>query len=292
MPTMIASAKINLALHVTGRRNDGYHMIDTLVVFTGLGDRVSAEPADADGLVVGGPEAGPLTAEPPATNLISRARDSLREAAQTAGRRAGPVKFTLDKRLPVASGIGGGSADAAAALQLLTRIWDFRPEPDGLASVALGLGADVPMCLHNRPLIATGIGEAITSVDLGFTLDLVLVNPRVGVSTPAVFSALEERANGPLPRFEAPTDEAGFIAWLQHTRNDLEQPARAMVPAISECLDALSDSGALFARMSGSGASCFGIYAHARGAGDAAAAIQHARPDWFVAATQTLPPAK
>lgn len=292
MPTIAASAKINLALHVTGRRDDGYHLIETLAVFTKLSDRLSAQPADTDDFVIIGPEGADLVIDAADSNLVTRARDTLREVARAAGYQAAPLRMELDKRLPVAAGIGGGSADAAAALKLLAQIWGFEPDQTALNAMALKLGADVPMCLQSRPLIAKGIGEILMPVDLGFTLDLVIVNPRIGVATPAVFSALEDRNNAPLAAPEGLSDQAAFVTWLAETRNDLEKPACAMVATIPQCLDALEHTGAMFARMSGSGASCFAIYNNSRDAKEATASIKRAHPGWFVAATRTLPPAE
>lgn len=291
MLTRTAPAKINLALHVTGRRDDGYHLLESLVVFTTLGDVVSATPDAADGLVVKGPEAGSLTVAPQTDNLVARARDVLRQAALANGQAAGPVSIRLDKRLPVASGIGGGSADAAATLQLLAELWGFQPDHEAMMQLGLRLGADVPMCLAGRPLLARGIGETLTPISFGFSLDLVIVNPRIGVATPAVFAALENRHNPPLPSLPAHglADRDGLLTWLGRTRNDLEAPARGAVPAIADCLDALNDAGARLARMSGSGASCFGIFDGPQAAQEAAVQLQRTRQGWFVAATSTLP---
>ncbi|WP_299867550.1 4-(cytidine 5'-diphospho)-2-C-methyl-D-erythritol kinase [uncultured Hoeflea sp.] len=291
MPARTAPAKINLALHVTGQRDDGYHLLESLVVFTTLGDVVSATPDAADGLVVEGPEASALAGEAQTDNLVARARDVLRQAALAKGKAAGPVNIRLDKRLPVASGIGGGSADAAATLQLLAELWDYHPDHEAMMRLGLRLGADVPMCLAGRPLLARGIGEALTPTKLGFSLDLVIVNPRIGIATPAVFAALENSENPPLPQLPARgfTDREALLAWLRQTRNDLQTPARGTVPAIADCLDALNDAGARLARMSGSGASCFGIFDGPQAAQEAAARLQRTRPGWFVVATSTLP---
>ena len=194
----------------------------------------------------------------------------------------------LDKRLPVASGIGGGSADAAATLKALCSLWGYDPGSDILAKLALDLGADVPMCLDGRALIARGIGEALAPVELGFDLDLVIINPRVGVSTPAVFSALQHRDNAPLPAPDGLNDKDSFLEWLRAVRNDLQPPAERMVPAIGDCLTALRDAGASLARMSGSGASCFGVFASAEAAQTAAESLRQQHPGWFTAATRSL----
>lgn len=288
MPGIDAPAKINLALHITGRRADGYHLIESLVVFAELGDHVRVQPAGRDAFSLEGPEAAALAGEATDSNLVVRARDALRDAARQSGIELPPVDIRLDKRLPVASGIGGGSADAAATLKALCALWNYDPGQETLSRIALALGADVPMCLQGRPLIARGIGETLAPVELGFALDLVIVNPRIGVSTPKVFSALESRDNPPLPDPEGVGDRDRFLEWLAGTRNDLEPPAQEMVPEIGQCLSALRLAGAQFARMSGSGASCFGVFADAEAASFAAAKMQADKPGWFIAATRTI----
>jgi 4-diphosphocytidyl-2-C-methyl-D-erythritol kinase len=280
----LARAKINLALHVTGRRSDGYHLLETLVVFAGVGDRLMVEAAAADALGVDGrfAEAVPLDG----TNLVIRARDGLRAAFPA--NDCGPVALRLEKNLPVASGVGGGSSDAAAALRALCALWEIDAECAAVGAVAAGLGADVPMCLDGRALVARGIGEEIAPLACWPRLDMVLVNPGVAVSTPAVFSRLSRHDYPPLPRLPETPDAAEAIAWLARARNDLEPPARAEAPAIGEALDALAQAGASLARMSGSGATCFGLFAEANAAHAAAATIRAARPGWFVEATQTM----
>ncbi|MEQ8481695.1 MAG: 4-(cytidine 5'-diphospho)-2-C-methyl-D-erythritol kinase [Hoeflea sp.] len=284
-----APAKINLALHVTGRRDDGYHLIETLAVFTSLGDRLSAETADEDRFTINGAEAGPLLGDASQDNLVCRARDALRIEARACGREAPPVHLTLEKGLPVASGIGGGSADAAAALRLLNDFWGLATDSAALATIGLELGADVPMCLLQRPLIARGIGEHLSPVEIGFPLNLVIINPRVPVSTPVVFKALKRRDNPPLPAAKNWTDLESLLSWLAETRNDLEPAASYSVAEIGRGIDALRDTGALFARMSGSGASCFGIFEDRLSAEAAASAILESNPGWFATATATLP---
>ncbi|MEQ8738429.1 MAG: 4-(cytidine 5'-diphospho)-2-C-methyl-D-erythritol kinase [Hoeflea sp.] len=284
-----APAKLNLALHVTGRRDDGYHLIETLAVFTALGDRLTAETADEDRFTISGPEAGPLLGDASGDNLVCRARNALRTEALASGREAPPVHLHLEKALPVASGIGGGAADAAAALRLLASLWGLEADSAALARIGLQLGADVPMCLLQRPLIASGIGERLAPVEIGFPLELVIVNPRVPVSTPVVFKALQRRYNPPLPSANTWTDLESLLFWLAETRNDLEPAAASAVPEIRHSIDALRKADALFARMSGSGASCFGIFENRLAAEAAATAIQQDSPGWFVAATATLP---
>jgi len=274
-----APAKINLALHVTGRRADGYHLLESLAVFTELGDRITVAPAAEDNFSVTGPFAAHVP--PDGDNLVMRARDALRALAPGA---AAPVAITLEKNLPIASGIGGGSSDAAATLRALARLW--RIDAD-LAAPGLELGADVPMCLAARSLVARGIGEALEEVALP-PLPLVLVNPGVAVATPDVFRALTSRENPPLPPLPAGIDAGGLASWLRTARNDLEAPAKALAPAISDVLDGLNGSGALVARMSGSGATCFGLFDSTDAAARSADALRRDRPGWFVAATASM----
>lgn len=278
-----APAKINLALHVTGRRGDGYHLIESLAVFTRFGDRLQVSAAEEDGLAVSGRYAAGVPVD--GRNLIAMARDALRKAAGS--RNAFPVAIALEKNLPVASGIGGGSSDAAATLRLLARIWGLDIDAAELAEIALSLGADVPMCLAAQPLMARGIGENVEPLPAVPSLGLVLVNPGVPVSTPQVFSALRRRDNEPLPALPARIDFHSLRNWLEATRNDLEAPAREIQPAVADALRALKRADAGFARMSGSGATCFGLYETGNVAKRAAAAIRARHPDWFVAATRT-----
>jgi 4-diphosphocytidyl-2-C-methyl-D-erythritol kinase len=255
-----AAAKVNLALHVTGRRADGYHLLDSLVAFADAGDLVSAEAAEALTLTVTGPEASGVPAGP--ENLVLRAA-----LAFGAGRGA---RIVLDKHLPPASGIGGGSADAAAALRVLAALWD-RPVPD--AAAVLRLGADVPVCLAGVTARMAGIGEVVAPAPPLPPVWAVLVNPRVALPTPAVFAALTRRDNPPLPPLpDVWRDAAELARWLRETRNDLEPPACALCPPVSAVLATLAATpGALMARMSGSGATCFALYPSA-GAATAAAA--------------------
>lgn len=279
---VLARAKVNLALHVTGQRADGYHLLDSLVVFAEVGDFLSVTPRQDRGLelAVTGPGAADL-ADAGSDNLV------LRAARLVAGGRSGlaGARITLDKRLPVASGIGGGSADAAATLRLMARYWNL-PLPD--AAAVLSLGADVPVCLAGRAARMTGIGESVAP--LAHPLPegwLVLVNPGQGVSTPAVFRALDRRDNAPMPLTGAWADLRALADWLRTCRNDLEAPARTLCPVIGEGLAALgAQKGCLIARMSGSGATCFGLFADQHAAEAAAARIGGASPGWWVAAAR------
>jgi 4-diphosphocytidyl-2-C-methyl-D-erythritol kinase len=279
-----APAKLNLALHVTGRRADGYHLLDTLVVFTQVGDTVSVLPGDDDGLTIDGRFAPSLSNSN--DNLVLRARDLMRSIAEP--RLAGPVALSLDKALPVASGIGGGSSDAAATLRLLRRYWSVAVEPEALSHAALALGADLPMCLAACTLRARGIGERLEPVSALNPVHVVLVNPGVAVSTPAVFGALKRMGDAGLPDAPPAGELADLVEWLRPTRNDLEAPAISIAPAIGHALDALTSSGAALARMSGSGATCFGLFGSRAEAERAARVIASAQPAWYVEATRTI----
>ncbi len=274
-----ACAKINLALHVTGQRPDGYHLLEMLVTFARYGDRLSFALADADDFTLSGQFADAL-ADDPGTNLVLKARDLLREAAGGAP----PVRIHLEKNLPVASGIGGGSADAAATLRGLMRLWDVALPAEIIATLALKLGADVPMCLKSTPLIARGIGEKIETADALPSFAMVLANPLKGVSTPEIFRRLVSKNNPPLVLMKTPH----WMEAIRATRNDLELPAREMVPEIAEISDMLAAEGALFTRMSGSGATCFGIFETPVAALRAAEHLHAARPDWYFQSTETF----
>ena len=280
---VLAPAKLNLALHVTGRRPDGYHLLDSLVAFTRFGDRLTITTADEDSFVVSGPFAAGLEADD--TNLVIRARDALR---QTYGNQS-PVSIALEKNLPVASGVGGGSSDAAAVLKGLVDIWKLDASDADLARIGLPLGADLPMCLAAKPLLARGIGDEITSVPGMASLGIVLVNPGVAVSTANVFAALANRDNASLPPLPRTLDFHGLCNWLETTRNDLEAPAQRVQPAINGALSALRKGGAHFVRMSGSGATCFGLFESGNVAKRAATTIRERKPGWFVAATRNIP---
>ncbi|MBB4237623.1 4-(cytidine 5'-diphospho)-2-C-methyl-D-erythritol kinase [Rhizobium esperanzae] len=279
-----ARAKINLALHVTGQRADGYHLLDMLVTFADCGDRLGFLPAQADALTLSGRFGETLVGDG-GTNLVLRARDLLREAV---GGLAFPVHIHLEKNLPVASGIGGGSADAAATLRGLMRLWGMSLPVETVAGLALRLGADVPMCFESRPLIARGIGEKIEPLQDLPAFAMVLANPLTGVSTPEVFRRLATKTN---PALKLAADLAGAAAWLAAigaARNDLEPPARELVPEISAISAMLQAEGALLTRMSGSGATCFGIFSSMAAAQEAAAALHGVRPDWYFQATETV----
>ena len=269
-----APAKVNLTLHLRGRRADGYHLLDSLAVFPRIGDRLTAEPGPGLSLSLSGPFADGLGAD--GDNLVLRAAEALARA-RAPGRGAA---LRLEKRLPIAAGIGGGSADAAAALRLLSRLWGVAV-PDGLA---LGLGADVPVCLAGRAARMEGVGERLSCAPRLPGMWVVLVNPGVSVATGRVFAALERREGPPAP----PPPQGGFarfadlVDWLGTQRNDLQGAAIACCPAIGEALAALS--AAPLARMSGSGATCFALWPDEGAARADAARLAAARPGWWVAA--------
>ncbi|MBO6519241.1 MAG: 4-(cytidine 5'-diphospho)-2-C-methyl-D-erythritol kinase [Rhodospirillales bacterium] len=278
-----APAKLNLYLHVTGRRDDGYHLLDSLVVFADTGDRIEVRAADDLTLEYAGPFAGSLPA--PADNLVMRAAAEL---AALFGVDAG-AHITLFKSLPVASGIGGGSADAAAALRALIRLWQIPPDDGRVSTLALSLGADVPVCLMTRPALMRGIGEDLTLLGAFPELPLVLVNPGVGVSTPQVFKARTGDFSAPADWPAATATAGDVLAALATTANDLEAPARELVPVIGDVIARLeTQPGIRLARMSGSGATCFGIFETADAASAAAEAVCRAEPDWWVHAGATF----
>jgi 4-diphosphocytidyl-2-C-methyl-D-erythritol kinase len=268
---------------VCGRRPDGYHELDSVVAFTAWADRLTFAPARELTLELRGPSAAALAGQ--SDNLVLRAA---RRLAERAGRPP-HVRIALDKRIPVAAGLGGGSADAAATLRGLCRLWGLELAVSDLLPLAVELGADVPVCLLSRPARMRGIGDRIEPVELP-VLDLVLTNPNRAVSTAEVFAALGPIAPASGPDPPLPTGRADALAWLRARGNDLEAPARRLAPAIGEVLAALgAQSGCRLARMSGSGASCFGVFDDAPAAARAARAMRRARPDWWVISTTTRP---
>ena len=279
---VFAPAKVNLALHVVGQREDGYHMLDTLVGFASVGDWVTLDTGQKRGLTIVGPEGAALDPETP--NLV------MQTAKVFWGKGMGPLGLTLAKHLPVSSGIGGGSADAAATFRGILWLMNNKgrdwPMEDALAGRLLALGADVPMCFLSEPTRVGGIGEQIGRLPEMARLPVVLVNPRVAVSTPAVFKALTKKNNPKMELLPGDIgDAAGLIAYLSHQRNDLQHPAIAAAPVIGEVLARISASeGCALARMSGSGATCFGVFPSAAAAEMAAADLTKGRPDWWVRA--------
>lgn len=277
-----APAKVNLTLRVLGRRADGYHELSSVVAFAGVADRLTFAPGGDARLELAGPGAPALADD--SDNLV------LRAARELAHRVPGLVtgRFLLDKRLPIAAGIGGGSSDAAAALRLLARANRLAGADPRLYEAALATGSDVPACLYGKSCLMAGRGEAITPLELP-RFGAVLVNPRVPVPTAGVFRALALapgdtlREGEPVPRFAS---RAGAVAWLAHEPNDLEPPARALAPVLDEVAAALrATPGVLLVRMSGSGATMFGLYEDCRSAARAAKQVAGTHPAWWVKST-------
>jgi 4-diphosphocytidyl-2-C-methyl-D-erythritol kinase len=286
--TQAAPAKINLALHVTRRREDGYHDLESLVVFADVADELVAAPSQMDSLVIRGPFAAALGNGE--GNIVSRAVAAFRgrwpEAVSTG------LTFLLTKNLPVAAGIGGGSADAAAALRLLASLSGVTIQVGELSDLAASLGADVPACLLSRPLVAKGVGELLTPLPEFPACYVVLVNPLVPLATADVFRRLRSHDNYPLPALPSPlTRPAQLGLWLSETRNDLQPPAVKLVPVIGDIIAELgSRQGCVLARMSGSGATVFGLFGSEGQAHQAAQMMRSAHPDHWVAAAPLILP--
>lgn len=261
-----APAKVNLCLHVTGQRSDGLHDLESLVVFPNIGDALRLEEANALHLTINGPFGDGLSGD----NLILK-------AARLMGVTA---NFYLTKNLPIASGIGGGSSDAAAAIRLISRAFDM-PIPD--TDTLMQLGADIPVCVLNTSAIMSGAGEVLTPVSLP-TFGMVLINTGQPVSTAKVFDALHSKINPPMdviPSFAQTTD---LLAYVQNQRNDLEQPVIQSSPVVSEVLSTLrNEPTCAVARMSGSGGTCFGLFENSEAAQSAAEKMQSLHLDWWVA---------
>jgi 4-diphosphocytidyl-2-C-methyl-D-erythritol kinase len=284
--TRRAPAKLNLTLAVVGRRADGYHVLDSLVAFTEYGDTLTASPSDTLSLTFDGPFGDRLAGDA-AENLVLRAARLL--AAEGGVTPAASLRLT--KRLPLASGIGGGSSDAAAALAALAELWRLSPTLEDLARLALTLGADVPVCLAARTARLQGIGERIGAAPAVPPAPIVLVNPGIGLPTPQVFKARDAgfssgaRTAGVLA--QSPPDAAALAEALKSHGNDLTAPAITLLPVIGEILDALTAArSCLLARMSGSGATCFALFPDDAAAEAAAAALRSARPTWWAVATR------
>lgn len=283
-----APIKLNLALHVVGQRADGYHLLESLVTFIEAGDSISVEAASIDGFSIDGPYSQDLAVND--NNLVIRARDVLRNHI---AQPSPPVFIHLEKKIPIASGVGGGSGDAAACLVALAALWQLDLDEKTLMALALRLGADVPMCLHaifhKSALVARGVGETVEAIVSCPSLPVVLVNSGMAVSTPEVFSRLTVRNNPPLMLNATNIDTASkLLNFLDTTRNDLFPPALELVPELITVLAKLGDMGALFSRMSGSGATCFGVFPHVQAAEAAMQVLKTAYPSWFIMAGQTV----
>jgi 4-diphosphocytidyl-2-C-methyl-D-erythritol kinase len=275
---VFAPAKINLFLHVTRKRSDGYHDLQSLVAFADIGDELTLFRDGNFSLSVTGPFAEGLAGE--GDNLVLRAARALTSRANIRGAR-----IALAKNLPVASGIGGGSADAAAALRGLPALYGESPSNEELLAIAASLGSDVPVCVASQTAWMEGRGEIVTPLPPLPTTHIVLVNPGVSVATADVFRRLTIRAGeATLTPPAAFASQDALVRYLKRTRSDLEAPALAIAPGIGSALEALAQRDALFARMSGSGATCFGLFETAAKAQSAAAAIAKAEPGWWARA--------
>jgi len=278
--TVYAAAKVNLYLHVLGRRADGYHLLDSLVAFVDIGDHITAEPAAALSLEVNGPEAAGL--QPVRDdNLVLQAARLL---ADRAGIAAGAA-LRLKKNLPVAGGLGGGSSDAAAALLALRKLWELLISDEALRELGAGLGADVPACLHRDAVWVGGIGERLEPAGALPEAGILLANPRQPLLTAAVFAA-RHGPFGKAARFAPmPSDAAGLADALSLRRNDLTEAAIGRVPEIETVLVRLGGlPGARLPRMSGSGATCFALFDDRSAAAMARARLAAAEPSWWCAA--------
>jgi len=281
-----APAKLNLTLEVVGKRADGYHLLDSLIAFTDYGDTLTARAADTLALTLDGPFGGILVGDP-MENLVLKAARLLAAEAGIEARAA----LALTKRLPIASGIGGGAAHAAAPRMALVALWRVSLAPEDLARLALKLGADVPVCLAQRTRRLEGIGECITAAPPVPAAPIVLVNPGVGLPTPKVFQARQGAFSpgagvaGVLA--SSPADAAALADSIRPYANDLTAPAVRLLPVIGQVLARLdATKHCLIARMSGSGATCFALFPTDAAASAAAAAISAERPEWWAIATR------
>jgi 4-diphosphocytidyl-2-C-methyl-D-erythritol kinase len=283
-----APAKINLALHVTGRRRDGFHDLESLVIFADVSDELEAAPAPKDSLRVTGPFAGALGNGD--TNLVLRAVAAFR--ARWPSHVTTGLSIELKKNLPVAAGLGGGSADAAAALRLMASLGEGAIAESDLTGLAAGLGADVPACLLSKPCEVRGVGERVSALETFPTCHVVLINPLLPVITADVFRRLQSHDNDPLPPLPQPlTRPAQLGIWLAETRNDLEPAAIALVPVIGELIARIAKTqGCILARMSGSGATVFGLFGSSALAHQAAHDLRAALPAYWVAAAPVILP--
>ncbi|AGF75463.1 4-(cytidine 5'-diphospho)-2-C-methyl-D-erythritol kinase [Bartonella vinsonii] len=280
--------KLNLALHVVGQRADDYHLIESLVYFSLSGDRLDYASYERDHFVLTGPFANKLVSL--SDNLVIRARDFM---CKTFPKSAQPAFFQLVKTLPVASGIGGGSGNAAGVISILRQQWNLDCSCEDLAEMSLVLGADVPMCLfaleYQQPLFVQGIGQDIIRLKETCPLAMVLVNHGQQIETKAVFKALEEHDYPSLKiNPESLKTVYSLVEALQETRNDLFVPALKIAPQLTQVLSLLDESGSLFSRMSGTGATCFGIFKDQKAAQKAALFIKSTHPSWFVKPIVTL----
>lgn len=277
-----APAKLNLTLHVTGRRADGYHLLNSLMVLTDIEDVIEIQPSPVLKFHMAGQTSAALAHEND-DNIVVKAAKMVAEAAGVSP----DIAISLEKNIPVGAGLGGGSADAGAMLRLLKAYWQPDISESKWNEIALSLGADVPFCYHNHAALIEGIGEKVTSVPEINSIWAVLINPCKPLSTQQVFARGVEQFTSPnvLPPLEW-SNEAEFIEYLNATKNDLEVPAIALMPEISNILDVLEQQDKmLLARMSGSGATCYGLFDDLEVAKEAEKNIKAANSDWWVKLT-------
>lgn len=276
-----ARAKVNLSLHVIGQRMDGYHLLDSLVIFTEIGDTIEVSESNEISLSIEGPFASAL--KETKSNLVLDAARLIQNTNNPVG-----ANIKLIKRLPVASGIGGGSADAAATIRALCKLWG---QTIPSTELLITLGADLPVCMSSELTQMTGIGEKLTRIGPAPMLDMLLVNPGISVPTERVFKGLESKYNPGLEsKMPDPFDTDSWIDWLVRQRNDLELPAVNLAPDIAKVLASLNDaSGCRLARMSGSGATCFAIFSDQNARDEAAKSLSRKHPNWWMAPTNVAP---
>lgn len=281
--SILAPAKLNLFLHITGKREDGYHLLQSLMAFLDVGDQIYFAPHDTLFIDADGPFAADLAA--PHENLIYKAALLLAEEYRVPPRG----RMVLTKNLPIAAGMGGGSSDAAATLIGLARLWRLPEEPARLQKIALRLGADVPACLIRRPVWAEGIGEKFTYLSGMPSLHLALVNPMTPTPTPEVFKRFSQRFSAPLQFSGRRKTMQEWIADLKLYRNDLTEAAIAVSPVIRETLRVIEDTPSChFARLSGSGATCYGVYDHPEAAAAAVNKLRQQYPEWWIVPANLL----
>lgn len=278
--TVVAPAKINLYLHLTDKRDDGYHELDSLVAFADIHDTLDLAPADILTLEIDGPFADHLPVND--DNMVLKAARALQK--MTGEDKGAAIRLT--KNLPLSSGIGGGSTDAAATLKGLLKLWHIAPPEPDLMALALSLGADVPVCVNGRAVYLGGIGEKLTPAPALPTCSVVLVNPGTALSTPAVFKAwggLTDSFSKPAPFDYTPEDARELASILMSRRNDLTSAAKQLAPEIDDVLMALRRcDGALMTRMSGSGATCFALFTNSNEATEAVSNLAKDHPDWWI----------
>ena len=286
--SVFAPAKINLFLHVGEKRPDGYHALESLIAFAEAGDRLTFATADNISLSLTGPFAGKLP--PGDDNLVLKAARALASVGTQPAQKGAAI--TLEKNLPVASGIGGGSADAAAVLRGLNALWNLNLSQNALFEIAAQLGSDIPACLLSRPCWMEGRGERVTPLPALPKFPLILINPGVMVPTGPVFGSLNARTGlGAKPPLGPIATVWDLVGYLEGAVNDLEAPASRLAPDIEEALSALDrEPGCVLAQMSGSGATCFGLFDQQQFAIGAAERIAQDHPEWWVKLTRIAPP--